>query len=325
MFNVVRGFKFLNFFWLLLAMVLLYLILPRYGFSRELAALAVLLFFSANAPILDTLIFNQINLLVLNCILLSLLLFPRYPAFSGLFLGIGAHLKIFPVIIAALFLVTRKWKWLAWFFVWQAAIVAFTSWLNSASYYPAAMRMAASIQEFGLRNASVDSFIHNSLRLAGWEGWTFESTFVLLARLGLAVLLAAWILPGCVNLFGGGEPGKERLIRHGYLVLPLAALAISPTIWVHHFVLISLPALALMARIRSEREMMMFSIAYALIFWLPVNEVYPISYLRFFALLALVWLSWRDSKRNPTEEPTWLTQVKAKLAITSPGPAIDCR
>jgi hypothetical protein len=94
---------------------LLQRVLERYGFSPRLAAVVTTVFMLANAPLLRTLAYVQVNLHTLNWILLALLLYPKRSFLSAFMLALAVHFKGSPVVLVLAFLLERDRRWLAWF------------------------------------------------------------------------------------------------------------------------------------------------------------------------------------------------------------------
>ncbi len=94
---------------------LLHRLLERYGFSVRFAAVTAVFFILINAPIQRTLGFVQVNLLVMDLILLSILNYPKNTLLSALTLALAVHLKTSPAVLVLAFLLERDWRWLAWF------------------------------------------------------------------------------------------------------------------------------------------------------------------------------------------------------------------
>ena len=102
---------------------LLHRVLERYGFTARLAAVVTTVFMLANAPLLRTLVYVQVNLHTLDLILLALLLYPKRLFLSALMLALAVHLKGSPAIVVLAFLLEKDWRWLGWF-VLSLALVA---------------------------------------------------------------------------------------------------------------------------------------------------------------------------------------------------------
>ena len=105
---------------------LLHRVLERYGFGPRLAAVVTTVFMLANAPLLRTLVYVQVNLHTLNLIFLSMLLYPRRTFLSALMLALAVHLKGSPAVLVLAFLLEKDWRWLAWFAVSLVAIAGIT-------------------------------------------------------------------------------------------------------------------------------------------------------------------------------------------------------
>ena len=118
---------------LLLLFVLLVRLLQRFNFSAPLAALTTLLALTANVAVLRTMHYGQINIVVLDLILATLLLYPRRPILSAVALALAMHLKVSPALLVLPFLLTRDWKWLASFALTTLIVVALTSLANDFS------------------------------------------------------------------------------------------------------------------------------------------------------------------------------------------------
>jgi hypothetical protein len=99
--------------------------LELYGFSSRLAALVTTVFMLANAPLLRTMVYMQVNLHVMNAILIGLLFYRRFPALSALGMALAVHLKASPAVLVLAFVLEWNWRWLAW------AALSFLAWEHS--------------------------------------------------------------------------------------------------------------------------------------------------------------------------------------------------
>jgi hypothetical protein len=312
--SLVKGFHLLNYFALLLHAMLLYLVLQRYRFSRDLAAIVIFVNLIANVPISRTLIYHQVNLHVANLILTSLLLYEKHNFLSALSLSVAIHFKVYPLLLVFPFLVCKQWRWLLWFLVSQAIIVASTSMLNSPYYYLDFIRQLKGLSETALRNSSVDSFLYNTMRLLGID---IPSWNQLLAR-ALRLLLAVGILRVYYQLldqrvFTGGESRNNRVILNSYVILPLLMIAVSPSIWEHHFVFLILTMVVLFSVLKNAREWWLYLTSYVFIFLIPVYDIYPVSYLRLVAIVLLIGLFHVVAKDQTDGEPGWFARLKTRF------------
>ena len=110
-------------------------VLQRYGFTDHLAVIITVLFLLINTPLMRTLGFIQVNLLTLDLILLSLVVYPKHAFLSALALAFAVHLKTSPAVLVLAFLLEFNWRWLFWFAVSFIAIGLFPVLTNGVSLY----------------------------------------------------------------------------------------------------------------------------------------------------------------------------------------------
>ena len=275
-----------SYFSLVLLFPLLYLALKQYGFKKYWAVGAVFIILCVNVPVIRTVFRFQVNIHVVNLILLSLLFFPRRCFWSATALALAVHIKVSPLILVLAFLVGRQWKWLIYFLAANLAIVAFTSLMNSPQYYLdfcSNIMSKSGAEGFAFRNNSIDSFIratftflHIGIAKAGY----------LTALLKLAVLVGSLVLffkSIGKKVFHRGESSRE-VVYNGYVVLIFPMLILSPLVWEHHWVFLILPFLVLLKTIRDDGGLVLYVLAYFLIFLIPTFDFYPFSYHRLLGL-----------------------------------------
>ena len=212
----------LNLFSLLAFYFLLSRTLQLYGFSAHLAALVTTGFMLANAPVLRTLVYMQVNLHVMNAVLLSLLLYRRFPAISALMMAIAVHLKASPAVLVLAFLLEWNWRWLAW------AALSFL--------------VVGAIPVFAHGFSPYLDFIQNTFGLAGGHALHFrESSFdgFFTALGGFLNLSPASGKPRCVSCQSAPVPCNHAchaqkhppgvfLLRGGYSALQCHAFPAHP-------------------------------------------------------------------------------------------------
>lgn len=201
----------------------------------------------------------------------------------------------------------------------QGIIIVATSVLNSPRYYLEFLSQVSAITETALRNVSVDSFLYNTLRLFELRPWAGEKITAYALRLLLAIgVLKAWCQLVHRGLFLE-DPGSKRVILNSYVLLPVLMLAVSPSIWSHHFVLLTFTMLVLGSILREAWEFWLFVYAYAFIFLFPNYDIYPVSYLRLLALVLLIILLNGAAKRPADSEPEWFSILNHRLAPALAG------
>jgi Glycosyltransferase family 87 len=307
-------FQMLNYLAVLLLMILLYLALQHYRFSKELAALALLGIMVANVPVSRTLIHHNVNLHVANLILLSLLLFGKHNFWSACSLSLAIHLKVYPLVLVLPFLYQKQWHWCTWFVASQGLIIVATSVFNSPRYYLEFLSQVSTITEIVPSNVSIDSFLYNTLRLFELRPWTGEKITAHALRLLLAIgVLKPWYQLAHRGLFVEA-PGDKRVILNSYVLLPVLMLVVSPSIWTHHFVLLMLTMLVLPSILRAAWEFWLFVYSYAFIFLIPIYDIYFVSYLCLLGLILLIVLLNGAAKRRTDAAPEWFRRLNQQLA-----------
>jgi hypothetical protein len=261
-----------------------------YGFSSRLAALVTTGFMLANAPILRTMVYMQVNLHVLNAVFLGLLLYRRFPALSALAMAVAVHLKASPAVLVLAFLLDWNWRWLAW-----AALSFF---------------IVGAIPVIGYGFGPYLNFFQNTLDLASGHALSFrENSFE-----GLFTALAEFLNVSPVSVPIGAYTARALLFVTVFLVmrrnirretffsgedarlynaipslLILMTLA-SPIVWEHHGVFVGLSFLVLLRNLSSPSAWTLFGFAYFFEFLLPTFDFFPWSYGRLVAPLVCLWL-----------------------------------
>jgi hypothetical protein len=269
--------------------------LELYNFSSHLAALVTTAFMLANAPLLRTMVYMQVNLHVINAVFLSLLLYRRFPALSALGMALAVHLKTTPAVLVLAFLLEWNWRWLAW------AALSFL--------------LVGAIPVIGYGFGPYLDFFQNTLLIAAGHGLSFressfDSLFMALAELlnlapafvkvgayvAKAILFVATMVVMRVNIrqetFFSGE-GKR--LYNGIPSLFILMTLASPIVWEHHGLFVTLSFLVLFKKLEAPSTWIVFGFAYLLEFLLPTFDFFPWSYGRLVAPLLCLWLMWQVS------------------------------
>lgn len=283
----------------LLSLFAFYVLLSRtlqlYGFSDRLAALVTTAFMLANAPLLRTMVYMQVNLHVMNAVFLGLLLYRRFPALSALAMAVAVHLKASPAVLVLAFLLEWNWRWLAWAALSFLAIGAVPLIAHGFSPYLDFLN-----NSLGLAAGHALSFRENSfegLFTALGEFLNLPPVFVNIgAYTAKVILLVSALLVMRVNIrqetFFSGE-GK-RLYNAIPALFILMTLA-SPIVWEHHGIFLTLSFLVLLKTLDSPSAWAWFGFAYFFEFLLPTFDFFPWSYGRLVAPLICLWLMGRVS------------------------------
>ena len=279
----------------LLSLLLFYFLLHRtlelYEFSAHAAALITTLFILVNTPILRTFMYVQVNFHVMNFILLSILFYRSHLFVSAAMLALAIHFKASPAVLVLAFLLEFNWKWLAWFAVSMLVIAAFPFVIYGAGpYYDFvdSFLFLNAPRGLSLHDSSFDSAIGMALSY-------LRADFAVVRAL---VLLAKAVTAG-ITLFlclqtRGFFPAGDNRIRLYDSIIPLFAgmTLLSPLVWEHHAVFLTLPFLLLLKKLESPAEWLLFGAVYLLVFLTPTFDFFPWSYARLAGILILFALLW---------------------------------
>ncbi len=286
----------LNVLSLLLFYVLLHRVLQRYGFGPRFAAIATTLFMLANAPLLRTLVYVQVNLHTINLILLSLLLYPRRPFWSAFCLALAVHLKTSPAVLVLAFLLEMDRRWLVWFLFSLLVIASVTVVINGFPPFMDAlhnMLALAASQNTIFHDTSFDSF----LRFTGHILHLSDIAVRVLIYGAKALLLAATaaVVARCIRLFAFARTDEGGRALNAMPALFIFMTLASPVVWEHHGIFLALPFLLLLKRLDLAADWAWFAFAYLLEFLLPTFDFYPWSFSRLLAPLIILWLMWKTA------------------------------
>ncbi|MBX3036898.1 MAG: DUF2029 domain-containing protein [Anaerolineales bacterium] len=294
----------LNIFALSAFYFLLIRILQKYNFSQHLATFITILFLLINTPLLRTLGFVQVNLLVMDLIILSLLTYPKNNFLSALTLALAVHLKTSPAVLVLAFLLEFNWKWLAWFAISFLLIGLFPIAINGTypyfDYFNNAF-LLTQIPDTNFHDTSFDSFLRF---LNPFFGIQIEQTRVIVLILKVLLLIATLFVMA-KNIQQKSFSQENKVLNAVPSLFILMTLA-SPIVWDHHGIFVTLSFLLLFKRIDNLNHWLLFSFVYFLEFVLPSFDFFPWSYGRLLAPLIVLWLMFITSKNN---EPTKFIQV----------------
>jgi hypothetical protein len=73
---------------------------------------------------------------------------------------------------------------------------------------------------------------------------------------------------------------------------------LSPLVWEHHAVFLTLPFLLLLKKLESATEWILYGTVYLLVFLTPIFDYFPWSYGRLVGMLILLGLLWKSRDRQ---------------------------
>jgi hypothetical protein len=268
-------------------------LLRKLGCSLDLAALVTFAVLTINVPVLTNLGDIQVNLLVMDLVLASVLTFERRPVLSGFLLAIGVHLKVIPIIFAPLFLLRPNVKWIVSFVATGLLVVVLTSLKDGMNYYHGFLE---NLNEWNgtysvKRSSSIHSLVKMTKSAFATGNHKRARRFLKFIDMGLRVGLAAWILAlswisARKKTFFRSGSNTENLILNACMplfFLPIAS--IQGLVLPYHLTFIIPSFLALVVMVHSKRSAILFGIAYYLVFIVPTFDIYPWT-----AIRAVGWL-----------------------------------
>jgi glycosyl transferase family 87 len=282
---------------LLLFYFLLQRTLERYQFNSFAAALTATLFILVNMPVIRTFMYVQVNFHVMNFILLSILFYKDRVFLSALMLALAVHFKASPAVLVLAFLLEFNWKWLLWFAASMILVGLFALAIYGIDPYYDFINNFLFINAphaLSMHDSSFDSAIGIALSY-------FRSDFavvrilVLLAK-GLTALAVLFLSTRSRGFFSDGA-GRGHLLDS---IIPLfvGMTLLSPLVWEHHAIFLTLPFLLLLKKVESPAEWISYGTIYLLVFLTPTFDYFPWSYGRLLGILILLGLLWKLRSRN---------------------------
>jgi hypothetical protein len=265
----------------------------------SLLVAALLLF---NFSLIRTLTFSQINLWVLNCFLLSILLLQQYPFLAGLAVALGAHLKLYPLVLLLPWVVSRRWRAVLGVVSGLVAItIVQTGWMQDWTLWQQFLIYFGNVEKpTNYRNNGLWSLTFNLVKIPTRllnENVVLNAVPIIV--MGLSCLILAWFILRLVKreqiyskLVKTSHPEREawnnifRFYGHASDAIALSLL-ISPSVWEHHYV-IALPVALWAIATRRFDAPRLVGIGIFLIFCVPTFEIFPLSFHKLAGLLILV-------------------------------------
>jgi hypothetical protein len=300
-----------------LSIVLFYILaslfVSRCRLSLSLSAILVFFALIVNVPVLRNTVYVQVNLLLVDLVLASVLVLPKSALLSAGLLALGAHLKVVPILFVPVFLLNRKWRWFGYFVCVLLGLVLLTSLTDGRSYYHDFFNNLKIWSVPALRSSSIYGFLVNTSRYLSVElpvGMISRTATVALVVLlayasGVAVRRRSFAHTGVVSL--------DNIIN-GIVPLFFLMPVISPVVWIHHLVTLIVPAILVFGCLEDSVQGFLFAMGYCFTFLLPVFDCYPWSYLRLAGWLILLVLMIRIVGSG--RAPDWIRVVDEEVNST---------
>lgn len=260
---------------------------------RSLLLLGIMIL---NIPLWRTIHHNQVNLVLVNIILFTILNYGKRPLLNGLLLALGTHLKLYPTILAGIWLIRKQFKPAGYFLLFMLgtgfglAFILPGIWNEFFSFFknfPGGM---------ALRDNGIHSILYNLFYVPGLNKGlddgnfqTFiKSIYYLFAGLICLYFLYRYIARAAQReQINGNETTAQKLwLQSGDLADAGAFMVLfSPLVWEHHYVLTIPIALFAICLNNSPRNW----IALFLIFVMPVADIFILSLTRISGLAILLY------------------------------------
>jgi len=270
------------------------------GLSDMQNKIIVTALFLFNFPLIRTLHLNQVNLYILDAALIALLTLNKFPYASGAAVMFGGLIKLYPFIIGVPLVLMRKWKAVFGALISGIVVVLLqTNFGRDLSLWKQFILFLISFpvdreSSLWIRNTTLISLARNLSHFTGMSESMIQPLFIT-AMLVVLVWIAIRFYKR-EKIYPTLTPGilAETYRNSGNLIdFTGLALLITPSAWDHHFV-IALP-LALWAVALRRYEMSVgrrvdgwVGVAIVCIFILPPFDIFPLSYLRMFGVIALL-------------------------------------
>ena len=278
------------------------------GMKRLPASIAVAVLLIVNNAVFRTVRHNEVNLWVLDLSLVTILFARRRPWLGGLSLALAANIKLYPVLLFAPLLITRRYRAVLWSFLGMIALfLAGTDLGRNIEPWRQFMGLLGAFPKgLAIRDNGVCGIVFNSLeqfgRLLGVS--LIKSVFLFRSLVWAVTLgLVGWFVwrgarrERAFRLLGGeGQVGERagwadlsRLYGHAFDSMALG-LMISPRVWEHHFVL-AIPVVLWAVVARGAENPWKIGIGWFLMLVVPTFDLYPLSYHRVAGLIILLALT----------------------------------
>ena len=284
---------------LLLFYTLLQRVLMLYQFSSSAAALTSALFILVNMPVIRTFMYVQVNFHVMNFILLSILFYKNRLFLSALMLALAVHFKASPAVLVLAFLLEFNWKWLLWFGVSLILIGLFPMAIYGIGPYHDFVNNFLFINAphaLSMHDSSFDSAIGMALSYFRAD-FALVRLLVLLAK-GLTALAVIFLSIRSRGFFSESEEQGNGHLFDSIIPLFVGMTLLSPLVWEHHAIFLTLPFLLLLKKLESPGEWILYGTVYLLVFLTPTFDYFPWSYGRLAGILILLGLLWKLRDRN---------------------------
>lgn len=208
------------------------------GLGASVSALVAGGLIIATAPSADTILAQQVNLIVPVTALGALALLRRSDAGAGLCLAIGVVVKVYPVVVAAAWLATGHRRAALWAGAWTAGLVGLIApwgwWVQFVQ------RLAAGAEGGYPQNndASLGSIVANTARVLGLADPADPPAWIGVVAVVAVAAAAMWAVHRMYGRQAASPRDLDRVVLDHTSDLLALALLMSPIVWRHHYVML---------------------------------------------------------------------------------------
>jgi len=300
----------IQFFLIVLAFWLCYRIVRLFCKDRFYSVLLVTTLLVFNNPLIRSIRHNQINILVLDLLMLTMLFAAKRPWLSGALNSIACHIKLYPFILFLPWIIQKRLRpIIATLFTFCVIAAMQLGTKNGIHYW---LVFVVFFQKFPrgnyFRDNSLHSVVYNFLHFLTFPLHIPDEKLLLVTQIYCLVIGFAFII---LFYFRWHRIASEHLLSETDNVeknmipllesLPLILL-ISPLVWEHHFVLLIPYSLWLLTRKNVQQNGLAFFGAF-LVFAIPTFDLFPFSFNRIAGLIMMLWSSF-NGKINSNDART---------------------
>ena len=258
----------------------------------------------ANEPLLTTIHHGQVNLLVFDTILLSLVFQKKdKPLPATFFLSLAVFIKIYPVLFILPFLFSKRLKYLAAFAANSAALFSASLLLSGPKPWLDFIRSTLDLflkkPDSPFTRGFQNSFGNVSLKgflTQGFARLHLPETMVGPVFIALAALLFILIFAIPKKRAISSDPALESSL------LFILTLVLAPITWSHHFVIMLFPLAYLFGRIIRERRytafLLLAFLGSQILYEVPWGA-FPFNQVRLLAVLGFLGMLLHFARTSP--------------------------
>jgi glycosyl transferase family 87 len=296
----------MQFFLIVLAFWLCYRSVRIFCKNRLYSILLVTALLIFNNPLIRSIRHNQVNILVLDLLMLTILFATKRPWLSGALNSIACHLKLYPFVLFLPWIIQRRLRPIIATLLTFGVIAGIQlASPNGIQYW---WDFLAFFQKFPqtdyFRDNSVHSVIYNCLNFLTFPFHISREKLLPVTQVFCLVIAIVLVIFFSIRW---RRISFEALTKNEKHLIPLLEslpliLLISPLVWEHHYVLIIPYTLWLLTRKNVQQNRLAFLGAF-LVFAIPTFDLFPFSFNRITGLLMMLWAS-RNGKTKSNDAET---------------------